>query len=246
MLRKLVVFCFCCLAANLLLAKQDSTEVKYDEGPIERLQISEEELRAYKENPAFNYEIEKQENGWWDALMAWIGNLFLRFFEALFGVEKATGFLAFFLRILPYLLLLFFIFLLIKFFLRVSANSMLHTQKNKPLAALSEEEHIIQNEDIQALIRKALEERNYRLAIRYYYLFLLQLMSEKDMIKWELQKTNDDYLHEIQKPEIQAPFRTITRLYDYIWYGSFDIEETEYKTAARAFTQLQKMVDKSA
>ncbi|MEM7382067.1 MAG: DUF4129 domain-containing protein, partial [Bacteroidota bacterium] len=115
MLRKLIVFCFCCLAANLLLAQQDSTEVKYDQGSVERVNISEEELQTYKENPAFNYEVEKQEKTWWDALMAWIGNLFLRFFEALFGIEKASGFLAFFLRIVPYLLLAFFIFLLIKF-----------------------------------------------------------------------------------------------------------------------------------
>ena len=117
---------------------------------------------------------------------------------------------------------------------------MWQAKKDDAYVSLSEEEHIIKNEDIQELIRKALAERNFRLAVRYYYLFTLQLMTDKNLIDWQLQKTNDDYLKELKGTRLQEPFRTITRLYDYIWYGNFDLDEVKYMKAESAFVQLQK------
>ena len=90
------------------------------------------------------------------------------------------------------------------------------------------------------MIQKALSDQDYRLAVRFYYLYILQLMSEEALIDWQLQKTNHDYEKEIKKPELKYAFAKITRLYDYVWYGDFSIDELQYKKAEVIFLSLQK------
>ena len=221
-------------------AQKDSLTVKYDESPLEIQKISEEDLNEFKDDPKFDYEIVKSDPTWWDDFKTWIGNLFLRFFEWIFGVEEAAGVLAAFLRILPYLLLALLLFLLIRFFINVNSSASANASQPKPFVGLSEEEHIIKNEDIQVLIQKALGDKNYRLAVRYYYLYILQLMSEQELIDWQLQKTNHDYENEIKKPDLKKAFAKITRLYDYVWYGDFGIDESQYQKAETIFSTLQK------
>ncbi len=241
MLKYLRLLLLISMLANFTIAQQDSTAtVKYDTAPLEVGKITEGDLQSYRDNPDFDYEVIKQDQTWWDDFKTWLGNLLMQFFEWLFGVEKAAGFLQVFFRIIPYILLVVLIFILIKFFLNVNANALKQAKKNEALVALSEEEHIIKNEDIQQLIQQALQDKNYRLAIRYYYLYILQLMTDKEIISWELQKTNYDYLHEIDRQELKHPFSTITRWYDYIWYGNFDIDESKYKRAESDFESLQK------
>ncbi|WP_154368421.1 DUF4129 domain-containing protein [Maribacter luteus] len=226
-----------------LYAQQDSTMVRYDTEKLQVQQITDEDLKTYKDNPDFNYEVVEADLTWWNNFTSWIGNLLLRFFEWLFGAEKAVGFFSIFLRLLPYILIGILLFLLIKFFLNVNTRSLFYSKNNEATVALSEEEHIIKNEDIDQLIQKALEVKNYRLAIRYYYLLILRQMSDKELIAWEPQKTNDDYISELKKKELQQPFGHITWLYDYIWYGDFPIDRDQYLKAENKFVSLRKTLD---
>ena len=225
--------------------QQDSLIVKYDTEPLEIKKIDKKYLELYTNNPDFDYdyEIMKQDISWWQDFKTWLNNIFQKLFTWIFGIGKAVGYLAILFKIIPYILLLLLLFLLIKFFLNVNSRSILQSKKNQALVSLSEEERIIKNDDIQQLIQKALTDENYRLAVRYYYLYILQLMSEKELITWELQKTNDDYLNEIKKQDLKQDFTKITRLYDYIWYGNFDIDEAKYSRAETAFLSLQRMVN---
>lgn len=243
---------FCCafffflifwfLSTSSTFGQNDSVPINYDTAPLHIKKISDDDLQKYKNDPKFDYEIVKVESTWWDDFKTWLWNLLLRFFEWIFGIDEAVGALAIFLRILPYLLLAILLFLLIKFFLSVNARAPIDSQGDQAFVGLSEEEQIIKNEDIEELIKRALAEKNYRLAIRYYYLLILQLMSDKELIRWETQKTNRDYLKEIKKPGLQQPFTKITRLYDYIWYGDFSIDEAKYQKAALTFSSLQKII----
>ncbi|MEO1013395.1 MAG: DUF4129 domain-containing protein [Bacteroidota bacterium] len=227
----------------LSFGQQDSVPIPYDKGEIWVREITEEDLLAYREDPSFDYEIIKAEPTWWDDFKTWLGNLLLRFFEWLFGVEKASGFKADFLQVIPYLLLGVLLFLLIRFFLSVNSKALFYARRNEVLVSLSEEEEIIKNQNILKLIQEALKGKNYRLAIRYYYLHILQLLSDQELIDWQLQKTNGDYLEELVRTELKPSFARITQLYDYIWYGGFDIDENRFKKAETAFIALQKQID---
>jgi hypothetical protein len=227
------------------IAQQDSLVVKYDTDNLEVQQISEEDIKDFRNDPKFNYEVEINKSpSWWNDFKTWIRNLLEQIFEWIFGVEAATDALLVFFRILPYILLALLLFLLIRFFINVNSSSAANSAQKKAFVGLSEEEHIIKNEDIQMLIKKALEDKNYRLAIRYYYLFILQLMSEKEIIDWQLQKTNHDYENEIKKPNLKEDFTKITRLYDYVWYGDFEIDEPQYQKAEYIFSIVQKTLKK--
>ncbi len=240
MFKNILFFFFCGLSVFSITGQQDSTTVKYDTAPIEVKKITDGDLQEYRNDPKFDYEITTSEIGWWQDFKTWLGNLLQRFFEWLFGVEEAAGMLSIFFRLIPYILLALLIFVLIRFFINVNSRALIYSRANDALVSLSEEAHIIKNENIQQLIQKALTDKNYRLAIRYYYLHILKLMSDKEIIKWEMQKTNDDYLNEIKNSELKRPFTKITHLYAYIWYGNFDIDESKYRMAETTFSQLQK------
>ncbi|WP_289062060.1 DUF4129 domain-containing protein [uncultured Zobellia sp.] len=228
--------------AGILSAQKDSLNIVYDSAPLEVKTISDSDLSKFYEDKDFQYEVVEIDPTWWDDFKSWLNNLMLRIFENIFGVEEASGILAAFIRLVPYLLLGVLIYILIRFFLNINASALKQASKNKALVSLSEEEHIIKNENIQDLINQALSQKDFRLAVRYSYLHVLKLMSEKELISWELQKTNDDYLKEISKTDLQSPFTAITRLYNFTWYGGFYIDETAYQKAKGTFESIEKII----
>ncbi|WP_422350703.1 DUF4129 domain-containing protein [Flagellimonas sp.] len=221
---------------------QNDTLIKHDDANIVPLEISEGHLKPFLEDEAFNYEIVKTDSSWWDNFKDWMYNILLQIFEWLFGVEAAVGAVASFLQILPYILLGILLFLIIGFFVKANTRSLIYTQKNPNVVSLSEEERIIKTEDIQQLIRDALAQKNYRLAIRYYYLFILKLLTERELIEWQLQKTNDDYIAELSNSQLKTPFSRATLLYDYIWYGEFNIDQDRYTKAEQVFVTLKNAI----
>ncbi|WP_149277529.1 DUF4129 domain-containing protein [Pareuzebyella sediminis] len=240
--KMLFLLCFSFMMIAPVFSQRE-VSLLYDSDSIEIQQIEASSLDEYRKDDAFNYEIIQGKPTWWNDFKSWLGNLFLRFFEWLFGVEKAKGFLAIFFRIIPYILLGVLIYLLTKFFLKVSTSPLMNRTANDTSVHLSEEEYLIKNEDLQPLIQKALKDKNYRLAIRFYYLYLLQVMTEKGLIQWEIQKTNYDYLLELEKTALQQPFGHITNLYDHIWYGDFPINEQRYLNAEKSFTDFKAVIN---
>ena len=238
-----VIGMICFLFYCPVWAQEVIPTIKNDTANINTKHIQENQLKEFRDNPDFDYEIIKSTApDWWVSFKNWITSTILRFLEWLFGVEKAAGVFSVFLEIIPYILLAVLLFILIKFFVNVNARAVMHAKKNQTIVALSEEEHIIKNEDIQQLIQNALGQQDYRLAVRYYYLYMLQLMTEKELITWEPQKTNEDYTKELQQQELAQPFATCTRLYNYFWYGEFPIDETKYQKAEANFLSLKKLL----
>ncbi|MCR9228046.1 MAG: DUF4129 domain-containing protein [Flavobacteriaceae bacterium] len=240
MLKKLILS-YLLLSWTIIFAQNDSI-VKYDESGLQLIELGPEDLDTYKNDSDFNYEEVKTESSWWTDLTNWFYNMLRRFFQWIFGVGNAEGYLAVFLKILPYLLLALFLYLVIRFFVKSNLVGMGQNKGNPNVVTLSEDEHIIKNEDIQELIKKALADQNYRLAIRYYYLYMLQLLSERDLIDWQQQKTNDDYMAELSESSFKNDFEKATLLYDYVWYGEFELDHERYQRAEPVFTSLKKSI----
>jgi hypothetical protein len=244
--RLLFLFLFFTSLLMPLQAQQDSLVVRYDDVTLDVKEITKDDLNSYKKDVDFNYEEKVKEPTWLDEVWAWFKNGVTKIFEWLFGVDAVTGALAFFLKLLPYLLLVFLVFLLIRFFINTNLRNQKNATTNGNIVGLSDEENIIKNENIDDLIANAVANKDYRLAIRYSYLMILKLLTDKDIIQWELQKTNSDYLNEITKEHLKSPFKTSTRLYEYIWYGDFTIDETKYQKAAIAFSTLKNSINENA
>lgn len=96
----------------------------------------------------------------------------------------------------------------------------------------------IQSADVQTLIDQAENNNNFRLAIRYYYILVLKLLSLKNLIRFEENKTNADYLNEIAHLKFSTQFAYTSYLYNYIWYGEFPLNTEQYQTAKQSFKTL--------
>ena len=100
----------------------------------------------------------------------------------------------------------------------------------------------IENADINTLIQNAENDNNFRLAIRYYYLLVLKHLSLKNFIKFEDDKTNSEYLNEINDKAFSKKFAYTSYLYNYIWYGEFPLNTDEYNKAKSNFVTLLNLV----
>ena len=65
---------------------------------------------------------------------------------------NAKAIVWFLLYVLPYLLLGFLIFLLIKFFLKVNSKNIINGKQKSASVLFTEDENIIKNEDIQVFL----------------------------------------------------------------------------------------------
>ena len=67
-------------------------------------------------------------------------------------------------------------------------------------------------------------------------------MSEKSIIDWNPEKTNSDYLYEIKNDSLKTDFQYASYLYNYIWYGEFEINDTNFLSIKKTFeTTLQSI-----
>jgi Domain of unknown function (DUF4129) len=96
--------------------------------------------------------------------------------------------------------------------------------------------------DFKSLINKALESNDFRLAIRYQYLLLLQKMAHKNIIELHKDKTNSDYQYEIKNATLRQSFGYLSYIYDYAWYGEFEVSRPDYEQAEKAFDETLQMI----
>ena len=244
---KLCYYIFFLLALasfQLYPAVQDSAkvvqEVRYDKSNVEPFNFEEDELDSYRQDKAFNYVEKKAPDNWWTRFKQWLNDLWASFIDWLLNGKEAKGLLALFIRALPYLILIGVIAFLVWLFMKIDSSGTPLLSKTPSQVFLNEEDLITENKDIQDFINQALKENNYRLAVRFYYLLLLQQLSKKDIIDWQLEKTNHDYVFEIKNDLIRYQFTKVTRIYDFIWYGNFEVDENTFAKAEKEFLNLKK------
>lgn len=90
----------------------------------------------------------------------------------------------------------------------------------------------------QKEIDKAAANGNYRLAVRLMFLRLLKQMTERNIIQYKQDKTNFDYLMQLQPTRYYNNFFKVTRNYEYSWYGKFPVSEETYKAIRNDFAQF--------
>jgi len=133
------------------------------------------------------------------------------------------------------------IYLLARFFAGENLSS-LFSKKATSLIDINLSEEHIENIDIDAKIIEAINQKDYRLAVRYHYLRALKQLSLNNIINWEYEKTNSDYQEEIKVTQLKPLFKEVSYLYDYIWYGEQNIDENGFKAAETRFTALKNNI----
>ncbi|HTF05578.1 MAG TPA: hypothetical protein VK826_16240 [Bacteroidia bacterium] len=99
--------------------------------------------------------------------------------------------------------------------------------------------------DYDAQIAMAKSKNDYRFAVRLWFLRSLKEMADLELIRWKIDKTNSDYYYELSGNNLQKQFGSVSLLYDYIWYGDFEINELKYGAAENDLRSFYSDVKKS-
>ena len=98
--------------------------------------------------------------------------------------------------------------------------------------------------DIARLLEQAKRDRNYKLAIRLYYLDLLKKLNDQGAIVWKKDKTNRDYLAELFSANFF--FDEISRLtlsYEAVWYGDHNLRSDSFDLLSTQFEKVRLSID---
>lgn len=140
-----------------------------------------------------------------------------------------------FLRLLAYILIFLLIALVVYLLVR---NGFLGDKslQNKSLNFdISNEPEDINDLKIDPLLMEALRNGDYRLATRFRFLALLQLLNQRKYINWKRENTNRYYVQQLFGNEIQLSFKQLALIYESIWYGDYFIDEARYQLIDKLF-----------
>lgn len=224
---------------------KDWQELRLDTASApEPLLFEEGRIETYKSDPQFQY-TETSPDNWWTRFKSYVNLQYQRLMAWLFGEYQASSFVLFIIRLLPYLVLIGIVVLAIWIFNRMNPAASLLGTPPEGKVFFSEEEEIIRSQDITILIEEALADRNYRLAIRYSFLRVLQQMSDKGLIEYEFSKTDTDYLSELSQPVHQQQFQRLSKIYDYVWYGNFEASLSYFERSQREMDLMLDLIGKN-
>ncbi len=96
----------------------------------------------------------------------------------------------------------------------------------------------------EKLLESAQKEGNLRLAVRYSYMLLLQVLQRSELIQYRNDKTNYQYASELTDTPYKQPFRQLSRQYEYAWYGNFPMTEHSYEEYIGTLMNLKKKLDR--
>ncbi len=215
------------VSPNFLFAKANKI-VSFQPGYKERYKTSE-----------FDYTEEVIDTTALDNFKLWLVKIIRRIFndhEKKITIDGLnTG-----LHVFAIIVLGIVVFLILKAIIK-GEGTWLFKRKNKSLSFDSLEEEDINLIQFEKLIQEAISQNDFRLAIRYYYLWVLKNYSDKKIISWHPEKTNSDYTYEIKDLQIKNRFKKLSYFYNYIWYGEFEIDTSIFEVAQTSFiSELNK------
>lgn len=107
-------------------------------------------------------------------------------------------------------------------------------------AELKEEEEAAADEtldpnSLEAKIRETVAARKFRHAIRYTYLLTLRNLDAKGWIQYQAKSTNSSYVNQVRQFDPKGVFAYLTSIYDYVWYGEFELNEEQFSKVYKDF-----------
>lgn len=213
-------------------------QIEEESETIERFYFEKDFQKNYTDSD-FIYESKAKEKGAWERFRERLRRLY----ESLFGFktsDQADKAIDITIYSLALLLTIGVIYLIVKALMNDEGKWIFGRSSDKKLVTYDELEQSLLETNFQKLIAESEKNGNQRLTIRYYYLWLLKSLSEKGHIEWDIEKTNSDYAQEIKDSQLKKEFEYLSYLYDYIWYGEFEVDQPTYDKAKAAFNKTIK------
>ncbi|MBC7410023.1 MAG: DUF4129 domain-containing protein [Arcicella sp.] len=215
--------------------KQSHQTLAQDSTKITVRKPSESKMTAFKKSKDYQYGIEESQvlDTWWKRLLRrlfnWFGSLFTGAGNPTLWKTVAYVFVA---SVVVYVMLKLMGINFTGLYRKKNTNEI-------PYETLGENIHVI---NFVNSIAEAVDKKNYRLAVRLYYLKSLKELTDREMIDWQINKTNRSYVYELNSPTLRPDFETITRQFEYAWYGDFPVDEDQFITIKNQFLTFSNSV----
>lgn len=187
----------------------------------------------------FIYEFKTPEKNAWDRFKEWLADT-LRNFFSFTNDEKSMDAAEMVLKTIAALIVIFVIYLIVKSLMNKEGRWIFGRSSDTKIIHYDDIEKNLRLQDFEKLIVEAQQSGDKRLVIRYYYLWFLKKMTERQIIEWDIEKTNSDYFNEIKSPAAKDRFAYLSYLYDYVWYGEFELDDASYESTKTAFEHAIK------
>ncbi len=191
------------------------------------------ELEDFRNDDEFKYERPKPPSRFeaWE----WIAEKFRELMKAIFGAAPSGKTMLNLLYIIAAVVMLWVIAKLVG----VDVGGVFKTSKPKAVQSYEINEENLQNIDFDKEMQAARSAGQLRLLIRLQYLFVLKGLSDKGIIEVKGGKTNHDYLYEIGEDPLRPSVASLSRIFEYTWYGNFEVHPEILTEADRLFGNLK-------
>jgi hypothetical protein len=190
----------------------------------------------------YEYNFDAHKKSIWEKFKIWITNKFKEWFGFV-DQDKAASFTSNLFKIIYIIVFLLVLYFIIKTLINKEGNWIFGRNSDKINIEVTALDENVLETNYENLIQKAVNASNYRLAVRYYYLKTLKKLAESSKIEWEYEKTNLDYYNEIENKELKSQFQYISYIYNYCWYGEFELNNTAFNDAKTSFKTLFKSIN---
>lgn len=226
-----LLFCLCGGFSGAVCSAQsvaDKPVIPWDESSVvEVRQPPEQELNTFRQNPDYFYDRDDREPNFWDRLLAF---LYRYLFQSIGEVSAVKYFLS-------ALVVLVFVFIIVRL-LRIPVTgffSLSSKVQGSDLTLVNDESR--REDELEKMLMLYKSNGAYREAIRVLYLICLKKLDKGGLIRMRENKTNREYLYELNGDADRHFFRHIARIYEYVWYGHFEPD-------AEAFNRIEGDVRK--
>ncbi|MEP1151968.1 MAG: hypothetical protein ABJH08_09585 [Balneola sp.] len=193
---------------------------------------SESRLQEISSLDKYRYNEPQATLSLWDKILIWLQELFQKMLQ--------NPWVEYFLKGSAILIFVVILFALVNQILKGEIRSAITGKRDRSLLNFNIDDGDIDSSKIDSLIKQALEKKNYGLAVRLLYQKSLLLLSEHELINYKQDKTNYEYLKELNDHPSANYFDRLTYFHEYIDYGHFEIDEERFKTVNNIFLQFQR------
>lgn len=228
-MKNLILYiCFSILSIGMVRADL----VKDDSSTVEIRTFDETKIHEFQKNPRYDYEtkeswLKKLWNKFWELIGKILGKNVEKAAKSSGGSDILNAIIA-----VAAVILLIFGLSKVKFRTWIAGKG-----------AVVEQQYEVEEENIHEIefdkdIRDAEKDGDYRRAIRLHFLKMLKNLSDAELIYWDPNKTNHQYLYELKGTNIYSPFVNCVNIFDRVWYGEWKIDQSFYIANKSTFEEL--------
>lgn len=198
----------------------------------------QEKFRSKYKSPDFDYTTTKPKESLWQKLQKRI----VKILEAIFGQVdplKSATYAVYILRFFAIILGGLVLYFLIRFLVNKNGNFFFGKKKQKFDIANQDIQENIHEINFPQTIENYESQKDFRSAVRYRFLFVLKKLADKNLLNWNPEKTNKDYLAELKNSNLKENFGELIYIFDYVWYGEFEVTESDYSSFKKKFLNFK-------